>query len=228
MLADPGPREEAEAAPAFEACYFREVYRSDYDRRNPRYKHRSYVSEVRALATGGSLLDVGCALGAFLREAREAFDCAGIDVSEHAISVARQRLQGLDLTASGLLEYAPGTRYDVVTCFDVLEHIPDLPAALRRLGELLAPGGLLMISVPVYDTFVGWLVGRVDRDPTHVHCTSRYAWLARLDEAGFEVVDWKGIVRAYARGLPYLHFCSRRVRRFSPAILVAARVRNAR
>ena len=79
----------------FEQHYFEHVYRAAYDQRNPRYKHRSYLREVRRVAPeGGALLDVGCAYGSFLGEAAGHYSCTGCDVSGHAVEVASRRLPG--------------------------------------------------------------------------------------------------------------------------------------
>lgn len=205
----------------FEQQYFDEVYNASYDQRNPRYKHRSYLREVRRVSReGGALLDVGCAYGSFLAEAAGEYACAGCDISGHAVEVASRRLPGVRVFQSGVLGVPPDGDYDVVTCFDVLEHVPELDAALAHLRAVLKPRGVLVITVPVYDTPVGRLVGLLDRDPTHVHKLSRHAWLDRVRAAGFEEVRWRGILRYYFGGARYLHWCSTGIRRFSPAILM--------
>ena len=104
----------------------------------------------------------------------------------HAVDVASERLPAVRVFQSDVLGLSPGGDHDVITSFDVLEHVPDLDAALARLRAMLKPGGVLAIAVPVYDTPVGRLAGRLDKDPTHVHKLSRYEWLDRLDAAGFE------------------------------------------
>lgn len=209
---------------AFEADYFRNVYRTEYDGRNPRYKHQSYVREVLQVARrGGKLLDIGCAYGAFIREAREAFDCTGCDISEHAVETAASRYPDQHFFPAEISAIPGDRRYDVVTCFDVLEHVPELDDALAKIKSLLNPGGVVVATMPVYDTLVGKGVGLLDKDPTHVHKNSRYWWLERLSQNGYEVVHWKGILRFYfGRGI-YLHWCGGIVRRCSPAILIAAR-----
>ena len=171
----------------FERRYFEDVYEAAYDQRNPRYKHRSYLREVRRVAPeGGTLLDVGCAYGSFLREAVGSYSCTGCDVSHHAVEVA----SGPAARRAGLPVRRPRAlarwRHDVVTCFDVLEHVPDLDAALARLRAMLKPGGSWRSRSPCTTRRSGRLAGRLDKDPTHVHKLSRYEWLDRVDAAGFE------------------------------------------
>ena len=136
------------------------------------------------------------------------------------METASRRLPGVPVFQSDVLGVPPAGDYDVVTCFDVLEHVPDLDGALTHLGGVLRPRGALVITVPVYDTPVGRLVGLLDRDPTHVHKLSRHAWLERVQAAGFEQIRWRGIMRYYFGGPLYLHWCSSGIRRFSPAILL--------
>jgi SAM-dependent methyltransferase len=57
----------------------------------------------------------------------------------------------------------------VVVSWDVLEHIEPLDDALKTIYDRLADNGILIGVVPVYDGPLGWLVHRMDRDPTHLH-----------------------------------------------------------
>lgn len=215
------------ATSSFETDYFRDVYRKAYDGRNPRYKHRDYVRRVRQAQPGGKkLLDVGCAYGAFVREAREFFDCVGCDISEHAVAVAAERFPGTEFFVSDVNQISRSERFDVITCFDVLEHVPDLHQALAHLRTLLADGGTLVMTVPVYDGPVGKLVGILDKDPTHVHKNSRYWWHQTLAQCGYELLDWKGILRYYFGSNLYLHWSNGAIRTFSPAILLVAKPKN--
>ena len=211
----------------FDEDYFSRVYRSAYHKRNPPYKHRSYLREVRRVARGHVLLDVGCAYGSFLKEAVKQFTCSGCDVSAHAVEVAAGRVPAAGIWQASLFDLRSGAGYDVITCFDVLEHIEEVDSALIHLRSLLRPAGALVVTMPVYDTMVGRLVDRLDKDPTHVHKLSRYEWVRRVEAAGFQVIAWKGIMRYYFGGPFYLHWCAQSIRRYSPAILITARVAQA-
>src|SRR5437879_2784429 len=114
----------------FESDYFQQVYQGDYDRRNPRYKHRSYLREVIRVAKNGLLLDIGCAYGAFLREAVEHFEVQGCDISAHATKIAASRVSSAKIFQSDIFSIQGRCSYDVITCFDVLEHVPDVDSAL--------------------------------------------------------------------------------------------------
>jgi SAM-dependent methyltransferase len=96
----------------------------------------------------GRYLDVGCGSGGALGVAQAlGWQVAGVEVDEAAAKKARRF--STRVHAGDLLEapFAPG-EFDCVTAFHVLEHVPDPVAAVRRMLEWLAPGGLLIVEVP--------------------------------------------------------------------------------
>jgi 2-polyprenyl-3-methyl-5-hydroxy-6-metoxy-1,4-benzoquinol methylase len=75
----------------------------------------------------------------------------------------------------------PRSAFDAITCFDVLEHVPDPPAMVRDIASYLRPGGYLYVSAPFYMLFPWY--------PTHLRTNRQYA--GRLDlytQAGLEIV----------------------------------------
>lgn len=97
----------------------------------------------------GRLLDVGCGAGYFLDAARVAgWQVAGVELSEPAAAAARASL-GLDVRSGSLAQAAfPDNAFDLVTMFEVLEHMCDPGAALTEANRVLRRGGLLAIEVP--------------------------------------------------------------------------------
>jgi SAM-dependent methyltransferase len=112
-------------------------------------------------------------------------------------------------------------RFDVVAAFDVVEHIPALAAAFDSAHRLLNPGGLFLFTVPVYDGPLGWLVERLDKDPTHVHKRGRDFWLEQLAPR-FRLRRYTGVWRYFLPGGVYLNLVSRLSRRMTTAVLVVA------
>jgi SAM-dependent methyltransferase len=202
--------------------YFEQAYGADYHRRNPRYKWRAFLRELLRFRAGGTLLEAGCGYGLFLREAAARFDCVGCDASEHAVRQARAVLPPrVPLLVATLDTLALRRRFDVVAAFDVIEHIPALPAVFDSAHRLLAPGGLFVFTVPVYDGPLGWLVERLDKDPTHVHKRGRDFWLEQLAPR-FELRRYTGVWRYFLPGGVYLNLVSRLSRRVTTAVLVVA------
>jgi 2-polyprenyl-6-hydroxyphenyl methylase/3-demethylubiquinone-9 3-methyltransferase len=113
---------------------------------------RSRLGEVASGGEAVRLLDVGCGAGIAAEAlARLGFDVLGVDAAAGpvAAAVAHAAGQGLRLAyrvgvAEDLL--AEGLRFPVVTALEVVEHVPDPAAFLRVLAELVAPGGLLVMS----------------------------------------------------------------------------------
>jgi 2-polyprenyl-6-hydroxyphenyl methylase/3-demethylubiquinone-9 3-methyltransferase len=109
--------------------------------------------DERARLAGKRVLDVGCG-GGILAEAmaRRGARVKGIDLSERALKVAElHRLESqLDVdyekvAAEALAEREPGS-YDVVTCMELLEHVPDPASTVRACARLAAPGGQLFFA----------------------------------------------------------------------------------
>jgi 2-polyprenyl-3-methyl-5-hydroxy-6-metoxy-1,4-benzoquinol methylase len=104
-------------------------------------------------------LDVGCSTGFVVEAARDkGWDAIGIDLNPSAIEYGRTR--GLDLRTVALEDagFAPGS-FDAVSLFDVLEHLLDPRRTLRVCADLLAPGGILFLYVPNFDSASRLLMG---------------------------------------------------------------------
>lgn len=111
-----------------------------------------WIDELATLA-GKAVLDVGCG-GGILAEsmARRGAAVTGIDLAEKSLRVAQlHRLEsGVEVTyrcvsAEALATEAPGS-FDVVTCMEMLEHVPDPASTIRACAALLRPGGWLFVS----------------------------------------------------------------------------------
>jgi SAM-dependent methyltransferase len=139
----------------------------------------------------GALLDVGCATGVFLDGMRaEGWRVQGVEPSEHAARYARDRF-GLDVY-QGSLEAAgfPPASFDVVTLWDVLEHVFSPTATLREIARILKPNGSLVFSVPDLDCVEARVFGRywagLDM-PRHLNLFTHKVLTRLLAEAGFRV-----------------------------------------
>ena len=215
----------------FDEEYYARAYggsRGSYDERTTPNKWLSMCGFISSLGvTPKNGLDTGCADGAFLAHARSRFPQTmwrGCEVSRYALDRARASLPGMTLLQGSAtsLPFADA-ELDLVTAFDVLEHVTDLPQAIRELARVLTTHGVLVVSVPVYDGPVGWLVRLLDKDPTHVHKRARRFWLRDCFGEQFELVRWLGLWRYYLGR--YWHARATLGRRASPAIAMAWRRR---
>jgi 2-polyprenyl-3-methyl-5-hydroxy-6-metoxy-1,4-benzoquinol methylase len=96
----------------------------------------------------GSLLDVGAGLGTFLSIAADrGWTVAGTEVSSTAIRYVAATY-GIELVHGQLDEVELATRFDVITLWHVIEHVPDPVLTLRACRTLLAPGGRVVLALP--------------------------------------------------------------------------------
>jgi SAM-dependent methyltransferase len=219
-------REAGETAGDFEAAYFADNYR-DYAAQNPPAKLRFYERTIARFAPARrplELLDVGCGLGRFLAHMAAAggYQLHGTDLSRFAVAENARHFPEIDFRCAAATDRPfPDASLDVITAFDVIEHVPPLAAVGEAVAAMLRPGGLFVFVVPVYDGLSGPLIRHLDHDPTHVHKREREFWLRFAGER-FTVLGWWGMLRYLLPGRFYLHLPTRLFRRHTPAILVAA------
>jgi SAM-dependent methyltransferase len=141
----------------------------------------------------GRLLDVGCATGNFLAAAQtRGWEVTGVEFVEVAAKVAIEQY-GLDVKI-GALESAKllEESYNLITLWDVLEHLPNPRETLERCWKLLAPGGLIIFSVPNLKSFDRYLFGKRWigwEAPRHFHLFPASTIQQVLDQSGFEMID---------------------------------------
>jgi 2-polyprenyl-3-methyl-5-hydroxy-6-metoxy-1,4-benzoquinol methylase len=168
-----------------------------------RYGH--WLERISALCKGdgGALLDIGTGLGMFLQLAREyGFDVAGVEPNHEAARELRD-VYGIPVYNCLLEELETTALYDAVTMWDLLEHLPDPYVAMRQVHHVLRPDGLVVLEIPVRDSFIHWLVkgayhvsfGRIRRPLFlvqgihHLQYFSEDSIQGFLAKNGFEVVE---------------------------------------
>lgn len=132
--------------------------------------HKEIVADVRR--RGGRVLDVGCGEGLLLeRLAAVTGEVVGIDPDPGAVARALARnVPGARVHQAGLLDaQLPVTgHFDTVTCVATLHHLPLRPA-LHRLGELVTPGGrLVVVGLAANVSVTDWVVSASQVVPVRV------------------------------------------------------------
>lgn len=140
----------------------------------------------------GRLLDIGCGPGLFLRAMRRqhpGWQLHGVEPDARAAGLAQAA--GLDVQHC-TLEAAtlPAASWDAITLWNVIEHLPDPLAMLRRIGGLLRPGGKLYLAAPICDSWDAQLFGRYWTGwelPRHFFAFDTRSLTQLLQAAGFQI-----------------------------------------
>jgi SAM-dependent methyltransferase len=191
-------------------------------------RRRTYERELERIerhGKGRDLLDVGCYSGFFLDQARSrGYRVKGVEPSRWAVEHARGEL-GLDVFHGPVEAFETAERFDLVTMWDVIEHLVDPVGTLRKIHGLLRPGGLLAFTTHNLDSLAARVLrGRypffMEMHTIHLRDRTRDRLLA---ETGFErlaVLPHRRAVR--------VDYLASRLRRFgaAPARLAAALVRG--
>lgn len=154
------------------------------------------LAEVERQVPAGKLLDVGCATGFLLEAARRrGWDPFGVELSEYASSVARQRF-GSERIVHGLLEEAAFAEesFRAITMTDLIEHVTDPVRTLRVAHRLLEPGGVLAITTPMVGSFSYRCMGRrwTHYKTEHLQYYRPEAIRRQLEAAEFRFLAWRG------------------------------------
>ncbi|MPZ13255.1 MAG: methyltransferase domain-containing protein [Chloroflexi bacterium] len=185
--------------------------RYEEEREGRVHTFRRALVELEEYAAPGRLLDVGSHLGVFVEVARErGWEAHGVEPSLWATERARAR--GLPVTCGTVADLAAGGEpHDVITLWDVIEHLSDPSGELRRLYRLLRPGGVLALSTMDVDAPVARLLGR--NWPwymlMHLFYFSRDTIRRLVESAGYEVIE----VRRHRRIVRFSYLISRLERR---------------
>lgn len=100
-----------------------------------------------------NLLDVGCGTGDFLAICNtNGWNVIGVEPSESAKNLALKKLDNTSKIHQNIFELE-NERFDVITLWHVLEHVPELEAYILQLKKLLKPNGVLVVAVPNYKSF---------------------------------------------------------------------------
>jgi SAM-dependent methyltransferase len=177
------------------------------------------VEIVLEHAPGGArVLDIGSGYGSFVLACLGAgLDAVGLEIAPYEVGFARRRLadrrpevaaESVYVDGNALAMPFPAASFDVVTAWNVLEHVPDLDGVLRETARVLRPGGQMLIVAPNYASFrreahyqVPWLpllprglatryLSTLGRDPRFfidgIHYRTMLGVRRALRRAGFE------------------------------------------
>jgi SAM-dependent methyltransferase len=169
---------------------------------------------ARFVPAGAALLDVGANYGHFLHQARQTFDAVGIEPSATVVAWGREHL-GVRLEQGSIDTENPAFvgRFDAITLFDVIEHLPDPRSVLERCRRYLGKGGHLFITTPDAGALIARLLGShwyyIDV-VEHISLFSATSLTRLIGECGFGLVERRTFGRTYR-----LSYIERRLRQVS-------------
>ena len=142
----------------------------------------------------GRLLDIGCSCGYFMQvAARSGFEVEGLEFSRVAIAAAEPAVRPRILCTS-VDAFNGNGAYDLLTAFELIEHVPQPKEFLRKVRQLLAPGGYLAISTPDSGHFLRYVMGArwpMLQPMQYITIFSRRAMRLALEEAGFGDISFE-------------------------------------
>jgi len=169
------------------------VYGKEYYERYIAYNHSSLNDLIQEARWGvvqqhrssGKLLDIGCSVGSFLEKATDDYQVEGTDINRHCVN---------HCNATGIkaqVELPIDERFDIITMFDVLEHVPDLEIVLKTIWMMLKPGGTWVVATPNFrkdrlEDIDNW---RHYRPTEHVWCFSENSMIAMAERTGLHLID---------------------------------------
>ena len=163
-------------------------------------KHLKHMEKFTDAGNGRKLLDVGAYIGVFVEIAQRAgWDASGVEPSSWAVEIAKSRHVPV---IYGTLDspQVQGQQFDAITMWDVIEHVDDPRAELRKAFDLLKPGGWIAVHTMDIDSLTAKLMGR--RWPwlmsMHIQYFSQTTLAQMITDVGYDVV-WSGVQGRYLR-----------------------------
>jgi 2-polyprenyl-3-methyl-5-hydroxy-6-metoxy-1,4-benzoquinol methylase len=153
---------------------------------------KSQLELIKKYRDGARLLDIGCGEGFFLFNAFKAgYITKGIELSQDAAAYAIREF-GLDIEAKPFEEQRlPENHFDVVTLWQVLEHVPYPLTVLKEVRRILKPDGLLVVSTPNIEGIPAKILGKRWWNIRRIH-TNQFTTrtlMSILGNAGFRNIS---------------------------------------
>jgi SAM-dependent methyltransferase len=160
---------------------------------------------------GARVLDIGTAGGAFLEAAEQfGYDAHGLEPSRYLVEKGKER--GLKIEQGTIENHAfPAHSFDMVSLWDVIEHLPDPKAALLEIRNLVKPDGILLINYPDIGTWQAKLAGKHFwwLLSVHLHHFSRATIRELCKRSGFEAFYfrryWQALEFGYLERMAILY-----------------------
>lgn len=157
---------------------------------NLRITFSERIEALRKLKPSGSLLDIGCATGAFMAEASRYWKVSGVEISLYAAGEARKK--NLEVFA-GAVEDSPNIKekFDVVTLWDTIEHLNDPLRTMEKIKKITYPDAIVALTTGNVASFTARISGQhwhLYNIPQHLSFFDEKSITKLLEEGGFKVL----------------------------------------
>lgn len=150
---------------------------------------------IKNITSRNKLLDLGCGTGTFLQMAKsKGFKITGNDISHYAINhLKKNKIPSI----KGSIEsnILPKNSFDIITGWDVIEHLHNPAAAIKHIHTSLRPDGYLFLTTPDTDRFDARLMGKYwygyKKIPEHVGFFNSFSMTKLLEDSNFKVINIK-------------------------------------
>lgn len=150
-----------------------------------------HIDIVKKYKSTGRLLDMGCASGHFLKAAdRAGFDVTGVDISSDSIAKLKANF-GFEAHAGDIRDMAFAEKFDVITTWETIEHLPEPLSILNALKGLLKEDGILVVGTGNNQSLVSQMMGQrwwYITPPDHCIYYNPTALNTVLTRSGFQVM----------------------------------------
>lgn len=164
---------------------------------------------IQWVDSGSDVLEVGCASGIQSSILKERLDCrvTGLEIDPLAAEDARPYCESLIIGSIEEIDLSQAfgdRRFDTILFVDVLEHLVDPSAALKKVLPFLKEGGHLIASIPnIAHAAISWELahGRFDYqkfgllDNTHIRFFTKKNVTKLFEEAGYRIISWDRVIK---------------------------------
>ena len=135
---------------------FNKLYSKHSTKTDKHYKARQVTfikwADKRYLkGNSKTLLDIGCGNGVLLSILKRSYQSKGLDISMEGTALARQKVKGVEFIAANMLNFELNERFDIITCFDAIDHGDDLrkeiTKTLKNIYNHPKDNGVLVFSM---------------------------------------------------------------------------------
>ena len=146
---------------------------------------------IRKCQPSGKIYDIGCGFGHFLLTGKQlGYHVSGVEMSKANVEYVRKQV-GIPVDEGDFLRVREGEQYDVMTLWDVLEHMDTADRVIEKASHMTRPGGFLFVQVPQIDSLLAsiledkwWAMGL-----DHANYFSRKTIRLLLEKNGFKVMN---------------------------------------